>query len=200
MLGFPGRHEFVQVPKKFSRRLEVRIYRAPQVTTVKLIARAVIPPSPTPPRRLVHLRKKKKEKAAALYRRSLPRPADEAARRLWQKESESEGGRELDKLVRKEKEGWIKLDPPVPKELAIATGSSQAIFNNRGTRNPWDATSAGLGARRRLQIQQVPRSRATRLPPSPPLPSPHRRRSLLPFTRTCASSSICSSATMNNSK
>lgn len=40
-------------------------------------------------------------------------------------------------LRERKKEGWIKLDPPVPKELAIATGSSQAIFNNRGTGNPW---------------------------------------------------------------
>lgn len=30
----------------------------------------------------------------------------------------------------KEREGWIKLDPPVPKELAMATGSSQAVFQH----------------------------------------------------------------------
>lgn len=36
----------------------------------------------------------------------------------------------------KEREGWIKLDPPVPKELTIATGSSQALCKRKDTGNP----------------------------------------------------------------
>lgn len=47
-------------------------------------------------------------------------------------------------LRERKREGWIKLDPPVPKELAIATGSSRAIFNNRDTGNPWAGNAEKL--------------------------------------------------------
>lgn len=70
-----------------------------------------------------------KKKSDAAYDRTVTWRAFTARTKKW--EDSTSWQRE------RKREGWIKLDPPVPKELAIATGSSQAIFNNRGTGNPW---------------------------------------------------------------
>lgn len=49
----------------------------------------------------------------------------------------SEKGRLDGQRRRKEDEGWIKLDPPVPKELAIATGSTQSLFKGLEKKIRW---------------------------------------------------------------